>query len=133
MEERIKEIFEVKDIVWFVIGLAVPYLWNLVKGKIQSFKMKQRIKKGDMEFADNSIVSLAHGDPFFSTIAGRQELRLDVPREMFYISMPEDIKKQILENKPDFFNTKWVEDQVFLDGQTEADMLMEVAEILSLA
>lgn len=133
MGEKFKEIFEIKDIVWFVIGLALPYLWNLVKGKIQSFQMKRKIKKGDMEFADSSIISLAHGDPFFATTAGEQALRLDVPREMFYISMPVNIKKEIIEAKPDFFNTKWKEEQVFFDNQIEDDMLKEVSGILGLS
>ena len=133
MEEKIKEIFELKDIVWFVMGFAVPYIFNLIKGKVQSFRMKRKIKKTAIEFTDNGIVSLAHGEPFFSVTTGNQDIKLDVPREMFYISMPEDIKKQILENKSDFFNTKWEDDQAFLDGQTETDMLTEVSQILRLS
>ena len=133
MGEKFKEIFEIKDIVWFVIGLALPYLWNLMKGKIQSFQMKRKIKKGDIEFADSSIISLAHGDPFFAAIEGEQSLRLDVPREMFYISMPENIKKEIIESKPHFFNTIWEKEQCFFDNQTEEDMLGEVSGILGLS
>lgn len=133
MKEQIKEIFELKDIVWFLIGMAVPFLWNLIKSIFQTMRMRRKIKKGDMEFADKSIVSLAHGDPFFAIKGGKQELRLDAPREVFYISMPEDIKKQILENKPNFFNTKWEKEQVFLDGRTEEEMLVEIAGVLGLS
>lgn len=133
MKEWLKKIFEIKDIVWFLIGLLVPCLWNLIKEKIKTIKMKKKIKKCDMEFADNSIISLAHGDPFFKISSKQCELMLDVPQELFYISMPEGIKKQILDIREDFFNTTWETEQAFFDNQTEKDMITEVSGILGLS
>ena len=95
--------------------------------------MKRKIKEEDMIFLNKNIISLAHGDPFFKVTGGVQDLKLDAPQELFYIAMPENIKKQILENKPHFLNTKWEKEQEFLDGQTEEEMLTEVAEVLKLS
>ncbi len=132
MLEWIKKIFEIKDIVWFVIGLAVPPLFSFIKKKIKTASMRRNIKKNAIKFEDSGIVSMAHGDPFFEVDSRRQDVKLGIPQDIFYIQMPEEVKKQILRQNPDFFNTEWEKDSAFLDGMSEDEMLEEISRVLGL-
>lgn len=63
MKEEITKIFEIKDIVWFIIGLVLPYLLKRTGNWIRMCRIRQKIRKADMTFMDSGIVSLMHGDP----------------------------------------------------------------------
>lgn len=130
MKEMLNDIFEVKDIVWFAMGVAVPYILNKGKNFIDWVRMHRRLRKEDIHFDNEGIVSLMHGDPFFEVGGQEKDLKLDAPQESFYISMPLEIKERIIQVRDNFFNTKWEKDQVFFDNQNEDDMLREVSVII---
>lgn len=133
MKKLINEIFDVKDIVWFVLGLIIPVIYNFVKVKFLRWSIRRKIKKEEISFNDNGIVSLGHGDPFYIVGNGRTDIDFARPLDLFYISMPIREKEEILKYNAHFFNTSWDKDQCFLDGQGEEEMLEEIASVLSVS
>lgn len=127
----LKYIFDIKDIIWFLLGIMIPIVYMKLRDKSRRRAIRKRIRREEIKFEDNGIVSLGHGDPFYLIGNGRTDIVIDVPKEEFYISMPQDIKQEILKFNPKFFNTHWDKEQSFLDGQTEEEMINEISSVIS--
>lgn len=126
----LKYIFDIKDIIWFLLGIMIPVVYMKIRDKSRCRAIRRKLKKEEIKFQDNGIVSLGHGDPFYLIGNGRADILLDAPKEEFYINMPQDIEQEILKFNPKFFNTHWDKEQSFLDGQTEEEMLKEISNVL---
>lgn len=110
------KIFEVKDIVWFILGMLVPEVIKWIAKKIKRVKYRISIKRTTVEFNNKGVCSLEHGDPFYVN----EELKLLKPESVFTMKMPEDIYSEILsfndmfshlgENAEHYFNNKSIKD-----------------------
>ena len=120
-------IFDIQDIFWFCAGLLVPVIASNIRMKNAHKRARKKIEHGGVMFTDQGIVSLAHGDPFYVTRDGREDISMGFPATIFHVAMPADIRKKILDVKPQFDNTKWKIDEQYLGNDTQEDFIAKAA------
>ncbi len=103
----LREIFEPKDIIWFLLGLIIPPVASGIKDKINKGRTIRAIRKKDEHFKtgfqSENILPLTHGSPYYK----RDNLKIGILDKEFHMSMPRDIYSLILEQKPEFDNVRW--------------------------
>ena len=105
-----KEIFELKDIIWFLLGWLIPEAVKKIADLVKEARLRKNIKKENEKYISNggNVLPLSHGTPFFNS----SHMVLSSPTQEFHFSMPNDIHDKIVEINPDFEHTNW-ENQCF--------------------
>lgn len=124
-----KNIFELKDLVWFLLGIIVPIVINVVRKEIARASLKRRIRNSDSFYLNNFDIELvqplAHANPFYK----REHLKLYEPSDEFHISIPTELHDEILNSNSHFDNVKWEKDDVYFNGQDLEKLYSYIADI----
>lgn len=123
------DIFELKDIVWFIIGLVIPGVIDKTRNYVGKRVLNKKIKMENNSYIGSgaNVLPLSHGTPFFDS----KHLVLSIPKKEFYFSMPQDICEKIKQKNPDFNHTQWEEQKSCYWGSDDDNELVEAIKKLN--
>lgn len=126
-DKMMSEIFEIKDIAWFLMGWLIPEICKRMFLFCKERNIERLIKKENDKYIRNgeNICPLFHGTPFISNT----NLDLSTLNEEFHFSMPEQIHKEICSKNPDFEHTKWEKSCMYWNNENESDLLFSIEKI----
>lgn len=122
-----KNIFELKDIVWFLMGWLIPEMVKRIVKLFSKRKMTNEIKKTNEKVieSEEAICPLAHGTPFFDNAS----LSLGMPAECFYFSMPSKKHEAICMKNQDFEHTKWDSKCFYWDKEDDTELISAIENV----
>lgn len=125
--EMMSDIFELKDIVWFLMGWLIPEICQKIIHFFSERNIERLIKKENDRYIrnGNNICPLSHGTPFFANT----NLTVSAPNEQFYFSMPEQIHTAISSKNPDFEHTNWEKPCIYWKNEDESNLLLSIERI----
>ncbi len=127
--QSFKNVFELNDVVWFLLGLLIPAIISKVLHMVSHFRIIWALKKNDSFYDENfeteSIQPLTHAAPYYK----KENLRLSIPEDEFHISIPAEIHKQILINNPKFDNVDWETADSFFGNQGLSELYRYLSNI----
>lgn len=125
--EMMSEIFELKDIVWFLMGWLIPVIWQRIIHFFSERNIVRVIKKENDRYirTGDNICPLSHGTPFFANA----DLTVSTPIEHFHFSMPEQIHTAICSKNPDFEHTNWEKPCIYWENEDETNLLLSIERI----
>lgn len=123
----VSEIFEIKDIVWFLMGWLIPEICKKIFHFISGKNIQRLIKKENDKYIRNgeNICPLLHGTPFITNT----NLNLSEPNEEFHFSMPEQIHEEVCSKNPDFEHTNWEKPCIYWNSENESELLVPIKKI----
>jgi len=124
---EIERIFELKDIVWFMIGWIVPIAFSKLHKKFVIKKMNHKIIKTNNDYIEvgKDVLPLSHGVPVYS----KNNLLLGSPVETFHFKMPEHIHERLCIENPYFDHTSWNEEASYWGSSDEQVLLNAISDL----
>lgn len=132
MNAKLKEVFEIKDLVWFLFGWLVPQLCSIVNRLVSEKRFVAKVKNvaNYIEMAED-IVPIDHGLPFYS----ERSLTLESPdsTKSFHFVMPSDKHQRLCEANPDFEHTEkdWYESTSYWGSKDDNYLLDAIVSVIT--
>ncbi len=122
-----EKIFELKDIVWFLLGWLIPVIVKVIANLIKEARLSRNIKRENDKYisSGDNVFPLSHGTPFFNS----SHLVLTSPTQEFYFSMPKDSHDRIVKINPDFEHTKWEKECFYWNRDDGSELIDSIKKL----